>query len=72
MTSTPRRYQVTLTGEALANAEAVAERHGISIGEACRRGLVVIKFLSDEEDLGSAIKLETAEGAIERVRILYA
>lgn len=67
-----RRYQVTLTGEALANAEALATAHGVSIGEACRRGLAVLRFLSDEEDKGSGFQLQTALGDTERIRIIYA
>lgn len=66
------RYQVTLSGEALSNAQAIAEAHGITVGEACRRSLAVLKFLSDEDAKGGAFKLEGRNGVTERIRIVYA
>ncbi|MCO5993971.1 hypothetical protein [Actinoallomurus rhizosphaericola] len=72
-TGRPRnRVSISLTGEAMAAAEALAEEHGITEGEAVRRALAVFKFLSDETARGTVFRMQLANGESERLRILFA
>lgn len=62
---------MTLSGEALTNARWLSEHGGTSIAEATRRALSVMRFLAEEQENGSTIKLETKSGNLERVHLVY-
>jgi len=51
---------------------ALAERHGISEGEAVRRAVALMKCVSEEEARGGTLLIRSAGGAPEPIRILYA
>jgi hypothetical protein len=67
----PERASITLTGEAFATALALAEQHHISPGEVARRGIAVLKFLTDEEKKGSVLRIQSPDGETDRIRIVF-
>ena len=65
------KLSVTLTGESLAAAQAIAQQHGISEGQAVRRAISVLKFLSDEAAAGSVLRIQSKNGQPEILRIIF-
>ncbi|WP_344263884.1 hypothetical protein [Actinomadura napierensis] len=66
------RLSISLTGEALAAAEAIAQEHGVSEGEAVRRAIAVLKFLSDEMAAGTVFRMQAPNSEPERFRLVFA
>jgi hypothetical protein len=56
----------------MAAAEALAQRHGVTEGEAVRRAIAVLKFFSDELDHGTVFRMQAPNGETERLRIIFA
>jgi hypothetical protein len=67
----PRRVSITLTGETLANALALAEQHHITPGDVARRGIAVLKLLTDEQEKGSILRIQSPTGETDRIRIVF-
>jgi hypothetical protein len=67
----PRRVSITLTGETLANALAIAEQHHITPGDVARRGIAVLKLLTDEQEKGSILRIQSPTGETDRIRIVF-
>ena len=67
----PSRVSITLTGETLANALALAEQHHISPGDVARRAIAVLKVLTDEQEKGSVLRIQSPTGETDRIRIVF-
>ena len=67
-----RRVGITLTGEVLAHTEALAELQHITPGEVVRRGIAVLKFLTEEEEKGSVLRIQSPTGETDRIRLIFA
>ena len=65
------RVSITLTGETLANALALAEQHHITPGDVARRGIAVLKLLTDEQENGSILRIQSPSGETDRIRIVF-
>jgi hypothetical protein len=65
------RCSITLTGETLANALALAEQHHITPGDVARRGIAVLKLLTDEQEKGSILRIQSPTGESDRIRIVF-
>lgn len=65
------KLNISLTGEAQAAAEEIADRHGITPGDAVRRALKVLQFMDEEMANGTVFRMQTASGESERIRLVY-
>jgi hypothetical protein len=65
------RVSITLTGETLTNALALAEQHHITPGDVARRGIAVLKLLTDEQEKGSILRIQSPTGETDRIRIVF-
>jgi hypothetical protein len=66
-----QRASITLTGESLEAALEIAEQHHINPGDVARRAIAVLKFLNDEQEKGSILRIQSPNGESERLRVLF-
>ena len=53
-----QKVTVNLTGDAIQAVRELADKRGISIGEALRQAIATEKFLSDETSKGSKVLID--------------
>jgi hypothetical protein len=66
------KLSVSLTGDARLAVEAIAQRQGVSEGEAVRRAVAVFKFLTEEMERGTVFRMQPPDGEPERFKIVFA
>lgn len=70
MSDEAERYGLTIKDEALGNARAIADARQISLAEAVRRSLAVLRAITEQETNGAVIKLHLPSGEVERLLLL--
>ncbi|MER7007162.1 hypothetical protein ABT297_29555 [Dactylosporangium sp. NPDC000555] len=65
------KISISLTGEAAMAAEAIAREHSITEGEAVRRAIAVLKFMTEEMARGTVFRMQTPDGESERLKIVF-
>lgn len=64
------RYGLTIKDEALDHARAIADARHISLAEAVRRSLSVLRAITDQEANGAVVKFHLPSGEVERLLLL--